>query len=378
MAAARDELGARHKHELKRLRVQRWKVPEGKEAEAVARLSRHPAVEWAQPNHLVYALPAEPAVVPVLPRLSAQALPNDPLLSQQWGLTRIGAFDAWNITQGSPSVVVAVIDSGLDFSHPDRPANLVPGYDFVDDDAIPDDQFGHGTHVTGIIAAATDNGQGVAGVAPGVSIMELRVLSSSGVGNEYDVGRALEFVTDPGHPARIVNMSLGGNTNDAFMQQAVADASAQGALLVASAGNAPSLSPPVYPAAYPGVLAIGAIDSSDSVASFSIRSSYTFLAAPGVSIYSTYRGGSYGYLSGTSMAAPHVAGVAALMLAANPALGADGIARGLKETARDIAPAGWDDGTGWGCVDALAAVNRAYQEFQAMDHLYFPLVGKGG
>ena len=368
--AAKQAVGASKQRELKHLRVERWKVPAGKELEAIARLSRDPAVEVAQPNYIYQAL-ADPAAVPA----TAQALPNDPGLSQQWGLSHVGAFEAWNTTSGDPSVVVAVIDSGLDFTHPDRPVNLVPGHNYVNpnDPNHPTDDFGHGTKVTGIIAAATNNGIGVAGVASRVSVMELKALDSTGWGTEFDVAEAIDYAANNG--VRIINLSLGGTTDDQFMRDATNYAYGKGVLLVAAAGNAGSITPPVYPAAYPHVLAVAATDSTDQVAYFSLPGDYLDLAAPGVSIYSTAMGGSYESGSGTSFAAPHVAGVAALVWAARPSLTVDEVHSLLRATARDIGAPGWDAQTGWGLVDAAAAVRLASQ---GLEHLYLPLVGNGG
>lgn len=367
LTTAERAVGARKQHELKRLRVQKWQVPPGKEKEAAARLVQEPAVEWAQPNYVYHAL-AEETSPPILPSLLAQVLPNDPYLDSQWGLKRVRAPDAWMITRGDPSVTVAVVDTGLDFSHPDKPTHLMPGFNFIDPNQPPNDDYGHGTRVTGIIAAATDNSEGIAGVAPEITVMELKVLDSTGQGTEYDVAQALDYAAS--HGARIVNLSLGGSGDpDDVMCNATAQSYASGLLLVAAAGN--SGPPPIYPAACPGVLAVGATDDTDAVAYFSVPGSYVSLAAPGVYILSTTMGGDYGYGSGTSFASPHVAGAAALIWSAQPSLSVEDVATILKSTAQDIGDPGWDQYSGWGRLDAKAAIDLATK---GLDHLFFPLV----
>jgi subtilisin family serine protease len=280
------------------------------------------------------------------------AAPNDAQFSQQWALDNTGqdggtpgcdidATQAWNITTGSRNVVVAVIDSGVDYTDPDLAANIwtnpnagqdgfsgdLHGYNFVDDNGDPMDDNGHGTFVAGEIGALGNNGLGVAGVNWNVTIMPLKFLDADGGGYTSDAIRAINYATmervQYGVNVRVINASWCSNQSDAALNAAINAAGNAGILFVAAAGNSASNNDltPQYPAnsGLPNVVSVAASDASDRLAAFSNYGANTVnLAAPGVDIYSTLPGGKYGYLSGTSMAAPEVAGVAALAWAADP------------------------------------------------------------
>jgi subtilisin family serine protease len=273
--------------------------------------------------------------------------PNDASYSVLYGLTQTKTNDAWNFTTGSASVVVAVIDTGVQYTHPDLAANTwtnpgevagdstdndgngyvddVHGFDFVTGDGDPLDQNGHGTHVAGTIGAVGNNSIGVVGVNHTVSIQALRVLDASGSGFTSDIIEAVNYAAANG--ADVINMSLGGPGYSPVFEAAIRDAGTAGVLVVVAAGNesANNNVTPSYPANYglSNMISVAATDDEDRLASFSNYGSSTVqLAAPGVSIASTYPSSSYAYLSGTSMASPHVAGAAALIKAANPALNA--------------------------------------------------------
>ena len=278
---------------------------------------------------------------------------NDPYRSQQWALTRLAAESIWPVSQGA-GVTVAVIDTGVS-PEPDLAAQLLPGYDWItSSEGGTADGQGHGTHVAGIIAAVAGNDLGVAGLAPEVKILPLRVLDDQGGGYDSDVAKGIIYAAD--HGANVINLSLGGSSDSSVLSDAVAYAQSQDVVVVAAAGNSKTEGNAVsYPAAYPNVLAVGATDVNDEVAYFSNTGSYLKLAAPGVKIVSTYPG-SYAEESGTSMASPYVAAAAALVRSAAPALSATATAATLTSTATDRGAKGWDDVFGSGIVNPLAAV----------------------
>lgn len=322
-------------------------VPVGREAETVRRLREDPGVEWAEPDRL----------------RDLTRLPEDPPARRyQWNLRKIQAEQAWDLTPGSPDVVVAVLDTGIDSSHPNLAGKLVPGYDFLNDDPDPADDSGHGTHNAGIVAAASDSSSGIAGVAWGARIMPVKVLNASGVGPDSVIARGLVYAVD--HGARVVNMSFGNPTASQTLAQAVRYAYSRGAILVAAAGNTANLDNAViYPAAYDQVLAVAATDEEDNTPEFSQHHPYVGISAPGVGIISTFwRGASYGdyaSASGTSAAAPHVSGVAALVLSMNPGLTNGDVVRILQDTSDDLGVPGRDEYYGAGRVNAFKAVLAA-------------------
>lgn len=251
-------------------------------------------VEFAEPNYLVHA----------------ELIPNDSLYNQQYGPRRIGLETAWDAGIGSPSVVIAIVDTGIELSHPDLSARIVPGWDFVDGDSSANDTNGHGTHCAGIAAASMNNSRGVAGVAGGSKLMPIRVLGTNGTGTLADVASGVVWATD--HGARVISMSLGTGSNSTTLGSAIDYAWNRNVLVVAAAGNYNSTAP-VYPGYYTNCIAVASTDQNDARSSFSSYGSWVDVAAPGSSIVSTYRGGAYQTLSGTSMAAPAVAGVGALI-----------------------------------------------------------------
>jgi subtilisin family serine protease/plastocyanin len=300
--------------------------------------------------------------------------PDDSYYSlSQWGVKRINADTAWDFTLGTHNVTVAVLDTGIDYTHDDLSSNMWNdgsghyGYDFWNNDADPmDDNINgyeggiwtpntnifHGTHVAGVVGADINNVIGIAGTAQ-CRLMAVKVMNDSGEGTDATVAQGMIWAVD--HGAQIVTMSLGVDAQTLALTNAVQYASAHGVVLVAAAGNEglPSVS---YPAAYPEVIAVGASDKLDHKASFSNSGSQLELMAPGVQIWSAKPGDAYQELSGTSTATPFVAGVTALMLSINPALTVAQIRTVLNETAEDLGTTGWDASTGWGIVDAHAAV----------------------
>jgi thermitase len=297
-------------------------------------------------------------------RVQAEFVPNDPDWSLQWGPQKIEADWAWNTTVGSNSILVAVVDTGIDYDHPDLAANYVPlGYNWVNGNSDPRDDFGHGTHCAGIIAAVTDNGVGISGLAQ-VRIMSEKVLDSSGYGYWDWVAQGIIHAADQG--ANIISMSLGGYGDSELVHEAVQYAYDKGVLVVAAAGN-DDTNTKLYPAGYPEVVSVAATDEYDSKAWLSNWGDWIELSAPGVDIYSTLptypvtldAGLNYGYLSGTSMACPHVAGVAALAWSLHPSKTRDWLRLWLRSTADDLGDPGFDQYYGYGRIDARNAVEQS-------------------
>jgi len=300
-------------------------------------------------------------------KFQAQFIPNDPYWNLQWGPQKIEADYAWNTTTGNSSILVAVIDSGIDYNHPDLEGNYVAlGYDWVNDDAYPLDDNGHGTHCAGIIAAALNNTVGIAGIA-NVSIMAEKGLDAYGSGWEDDLANAIIHAVDYG--ADVLSNSWGGYGESLLIRDAVQHAYDNGVLVIAAAGNE-AWSVKLYPAAYDEVVSVTATDSYDYPASFTNFGDWVEVAAPGVDIYSTMPtyhvtlndygyNQTYDYMSGTSMACPHVAGVAALIWSQFANATRDWVRAQLRYTAEDLGDPAFDEYYGYGRINAKNAVEQA-------------------
>jgi subtilisin family serine protease len=290
---------------------------------------------------------------------------NDQLYPQQKpDLDEVRVPRAWDRTATAlPSIVIAVVDSGLELSHPDLTTQVVPdaGVDLVDGAWPPEDQAGHGTMVAGVADAATNNSIGVAGVAKWIGrILPVRVLDAKGATDDVRLADGIKYATD--HGAKIINLSLGGYGSTSLLQSAVQYAVAHGVLVVAASGNLgpwTTFKGDVYPAAYPGVLGVGATDHQGRVVYYSLHGRFVDLAAPGDEILTTAIGGGYAWADGTSFASPLVAGVAALVWALHSDWTATQVADQLVATAHDVGLPGRDDVYGSGIVDAAAAVGQA-------------------
>ncbi len=297
-------------------------------------LKKNPNVEYVEPNYIY----------------TATFTPNDPGLSQQWAWGVIQAYSAWDVTQGSSSVVIAIVDTGIQRNHPDLDAKIVPGYDYVQGDTSPDDGNGHGTHVAGTSAAETNNSTGGAGTCPNCKLMPVRVLDNNGSGSLTNVANGINYAADNG--AKVINLSLGG-PGSTTLQNAVNYAWNHGVFLSCAAGNSnTSNTSNAYPAAYSNCFAVAATTSSDVRASYSNYGSWVEVAAPGSSIYSTWINSSYNTISGTSMATPHVSGLAGLL--ASQGLTNSQIWQRICSTADAIS----GTGTYWTCgrINAYRAV----------------------
>lgn len=320
-------------------------------ASAIARLSADARIEHVEPMSVLSA---------------SGFVPNDPLYKDQWHLPRVGAESAWSYACGQ-GVTVAVIDTGVAcFDHGPfskgtdlSGTRCVGGYDFVNDREQAADDHGHGTHVAGTIAQTTNNGHGVAGLAHCARLMPIKVLSGAGWGTVADVASGIRFAADNG--AQVINMSLGGRIKSKILEDAINHAIKKGVIVVAAAGN--TRKSVEWPAAYPGVLAVSATDQKDKLAWFSSRGPELAIAAPGVDVVqqTVCKGGRdqcevFGKFSGTSMAAPHVAGAVALLVGQG-VTDADAVRAVLSRTA--IAQSDPNQ-FGAGILDAASAAARAH------------------
>jgi subtilisin family serine protease len=293
------------------------------------------------------------------------APPNDPYFTLQTDLAPIGLASAWSRTTGAANVVVAVLDSGIDAGNPEFAGRLVPGFnaltgeaDTATNFAPTDDDAGHGTHVSGTIAAAADNSTGIAGIAPAVSIMPVKVLTADGEG---DFGGMIDGVDwAVAHGARIITMSLGGTLAPdaaAFVQRTFDAAYSAGAIVIAASGNDGGLLDQ-YPCNFTHVICVGSTtNDGTAVSTFSTRTQALALVAPGERIASTLPGGGYGYGSGTSMATPHVTGAVALLRSLRPNLTPDEVVTGLTQSAKPLVAGGRNPASGYGLLQVGAAVD---------------------
>jgi thermitase len=312
-------------------------VPPGLEKQMVDKLARHPHFKFAELDRVVVG----------------DAQSNDPMAGSQWHLPKIGANSAWDISQGS-GVTIAILDSGIDTNHPDLVGHIVAGYNFVDGNSNVEDVHSHGTKTAGAAAASLNNGVGVASVAGQVKIMPIRVANSSLYATWSAIASGITYAADRG--ARIASVSFNGAAGSSAVLNAASYMKSKGGLVFVSAGN--SNVDPGY-ANTSSVVIVAATNSSDTKASFSNFGDHVHLSAPGEAIYTTTWGQSYTSISGTSFSAPITAGVAALVMSANPSLTSTQVENILFSTAVDLGSTGRDIYFGYGRVDAAAAVAAA-------------------
>jgi len=334
--------------------------------QALTTLSAESSVAAVTPDYIL-SLPHPVASAP-------STLAADPMEGQQYALERIEAAAAWQIEAGKKSVVVAVVDTGTQLNHPDLSAQIwknpgetlngvdddgngfvddVNGWNFVSGNNNPNDDNEHGTHCAGIVAATRGNNQGIVGAAD-VTIMTLKVLDAQGSGATSDIIQAVQYAADNG--ASIISMSLGGPGYDQVFADVCREVAGRNILIVAASGNESS-DFMGYPASYEGVMAVGATDQNDQLANFSNTGEGLAITAPGVDILSTVPGSGYDSFSGTSMATPYVAGVAALVRSANPGLSAAQVRQLLMDSADDLGQPGYDTAFGAGRVNARKALS---------------------
>ena len=336
-----------------------------------------PAIAANIPEAALSGLSRNPHVTAV--ELDGEVYAADAELDNSWGVKRIGAGTVHDGGNKGLGIKIGIIDSGINYNHPDIDGVYAGGYDFVQNDPDPMDVYGHGTHVAGT-ACAEDNDLGVVGVAPNCALYSLRVLNNDGVGSWSATIAAMDWAVTNG--MQVVNLSLGSSRNPGTaVKTAFDNAEARGIVIAAAAGNSGNAAGKgnniIYPAKYASVIAVGATDLTDKRASFSSTGSELEIMAPGVSVLSTWNDSSsphdpqpicvdsvcyYKYGSGTSMASPHVAGVAALVIAKGVAddnfngRTNDEVRQRMKETSQDLGKTGWDSQNGYGLVNAAAAV----------------------
>ncbi len=366
--AASDGIAARGVSETD---VYRLQLSPGVDVHTAIAALQKSGVAFAEPDYVARAIPVEERGERKEKREErAEATSNDPLVGQQWGLTKINAASAWNVVTGTPATVIAVIDSGIDLEHPDLASRLwvnpgeiagngidddnngfvddVHGWNFVGKSADVADDNGHGTQVAGVAAAAGNNGTGIAGVCWDCRIMVVKAMQPNGAANYSDIAAAVNYAMSKG--ARVVNLSLGGYADSTALRTAI-QAAVGSAVVVAGAGN-DATSSRFYPAAYANVLGVAATNGSDAKAGFSNYGDWVSLAAPGEVITTTFLGSAYGPGSGTSVAAPFVAGLAGLirsqredwsaalvrqqLLQTAKALSASGLGRGMPDGAKVV------------------------------------------
>src|SRR5918992_954114 len=286
---------------------------------------------------------------------TVDATPNDTFWSAQFGAQEISTPAAWDLTQGSPSTLVGVLDTGVDAGHPDLAGSTRPGYDFVNDDGDASDDNGHGTEAAGVVAARGNNSTGVAGVCWVCSIMPVKVLGATGEGTSAALASGIVWATD--HGARVINMSLSGPGTTNTLADAVSYAATRGVVLVAAAGNDGSTTP-TYPAAFPEVISVAGTTPAKTLYAFSNRGDWVRLDAPACNP-SPFLAGAYMLFCGTSSSAPLVSGVAALAISLRPAATKAVVDRALERSAKPIA----EPGVRYGQVDALGTLRSLEETF---------------
>jgi len=305
----------------------------------------------------------------------AYATTNDPYFGNQWGLQAINAPSAWDLTEGSSSDTIGILDSGIPFenntlSHPDlQDANrILIGNDYTGDGLGIEDGLGHGTHVAGIISAETNNNTGVSGTTWNSIIYIEKVFTYYNVGNSIWFYRAVDDAIS--HHVKVINYSGGQDYPDTYLEQAVQDAQKNNVIIVASSGNLPVVTswPAAYSTSYNNVIAVSATDKNDIIANFSSTGSYVTVSAPGVHVFSTLPNypfylqdleplnENYDYMDGTSMSAPYVSGLASLVLSMNPTLTPAQVRQLIEQNADDLGATGFDNQYGYGRINALKTV----------------------
>ena len=402
--------------ELQTIALVRFSNPSVDLSRAIADLSRQADIEYVQFNH-VLTLDA----APISAGMTAAEMPvwadepNDSLFASQWALQTIRAPEAWRITAGDPNILIAVIDTGLDFNHPDLRTGIwinpgedlnhngavdlsdfnsidddrngfiddVRGWDFTDApnftdggdylnrDNDPADENGHGTAVTGIIAATANNRIGIAGFAPGCRVMVLRAGTSQGLLEEDDVASAIVYAVQNG--ARVINMSFGDVVVSPVLRDVIRFAHARGGVLVASAGNS-ATDKPHYPSGFAETISVGATNKSDQLAGFSNYGATIDVVAPGLEIWTTALDGKYSLFAGTSAAAPFVSALAGLLLSRSPSWSNEMVRAAMINSAQDLGEKSWDRFYGAGRIDAAAALQT---EQAARAEILFPNMDAG-
>lgn len=324
--------GGKVRQSIAKIDARLLEVPEARVEQTIASLEESSTVEYVEREVLLER---------------SETVPNDELWTGQWGPTMIRAPKAWDATKGSSGVVIAVLDTGVDFGHPDLRGMFVAGYDVINSDSDPRDDHGHGTAAAGVIAARTHNREGQAGICWSCSVMPVKVLDASGSGTSSAVASGIVWAAD--HGARVISMSLGGAGTTQALKNAVLYAAGKGVLLLGAAGNSGTTTP-FYPAAYPEVVSVAGTTSSDKLYEWSNRGDWVQVAAPGCNTAPDL-GGGYANFCGTSSATPLVAGIAGLALSLAPDVTKSMFEQALRSTALQVPGA-----VRYGRVDALGTL----------------------
>ena len=332
--------GLKEKSEIKQIGVKILTISPNETPEAVVerlKAQEKDSIEFAEPDYII-----QPAAAPV----------NDPYYGSEWHLPKISAPQAWTYTTGSSSVIIAFVDTGVEATHPDLESKIVPGWNIYNKNSDTSDVYGHGTNMAGYAAASSNNGVGVAAPARDCRIMPVRVSDASGGSTTSLIAAGLTWAAD--HGARVANTGFAVDSSSTVTSAAQYFMS-KGGVVTMPAGNDGA-----YYAApdNPYVLTVSATDSADNLASWTTTGNNVDLAAPGVSIYTTVRGAAYGAAtdSGTCASAAITAGVAALVISANPSLTGEQVQDIIKKETDDLGPSGWDSSFGWGRVNAYKSV----------------------
>jgi subtilisin family serine protease len=329
----------KYSRKIPKINVYQFKLPRGKKVrDVIKELEKERWVSFVETDDLIKI---------------ADTIPTDSRFGEQWGLNKIGAPQAWDLTTGGASNMIAVIDTGVSTVHPEISSKLVSGYDFVNGDSDASDDNGHGTAVAGIVAAVTNNATGIAGLDWKAKIMPVKVMDATGSGYESDVADGIIWAADNG--AEIINLSIYSYSYSPTLHSAINYALEKGCFIVAAAGNDGTSTVP-FPAAFPGVIGVGASNASDGVPSWSNYGSALDVIAPGEYILSiTTLPAAYIYADGTSFSSPHVAGLASLLRAFTPTTTSAEIEYLIEKTASRTASS-WDRYKGWGRIDAYSAL----------------------
>lgn len=365
-----SEVGGKVIETLPQIFVIRIKLePQISVAKAIQTLEELEEVEYAEPNGIYYM----------------DLVPNDLDYDCQWAPQLTGAENAWDVTTGAVGVIVAITDTGVDGTHPDLAGKVIAGYDTYNNMDIPENSDSsvhpHGTHCAGIAAAIGNNNEGIAGVAWDCPIMPIKICMDNYpyTASSSDMAQSYIWAADNG--ANVISTSFGGKGYSQTMKDAVDYAVIDNScIVVVSMGNS-YCNETHYPAGYQSVIAVGATNAHDQIASFSTTGDYMSVCAPGVEIYSTIPGNDYDYMSGTSMASPFVAGAAALVLSQNLGMGPEGVKTQLEGTAVDLGSPGFDSTFGYGRVNLAAAVDAVGEnkygavDVLVIDRLNHPISG---
>jgi len=322
--------------------------------ELAAEYSQNPLVEYAEPDYIGQG--------------GGAVIPNDTRFAEQWALHNVGqtggkedadidAVEAWEFTNGDKEVIIAVLDTGIDLQHPDLKSKIVAGFDFVNSDDDAQDDHGHGTSNAGIIGAVTDNHEGIAGVCQDCTLLPVKVLSAANFGFYSWWAKGIRFAVE--QHAHVIAMSLGGNVFSQSLKDAVDFAYNNGVVLVSISHNFGN-DALYYPGGFENVIAVGATDMNDKRWANSNFGSHLDVVAPGKSILTTKKAGAYSRWTGTSQAAAHVAGLAALLLSLKPELTPAQVREIIEQTAEDKVGLAAEDTPGWDMYYGHGRIN-AYQ-----------------